>query len=275
MNMKDVKAITIPEGDVKRILINGVVVWEVPTSKVLVSITLSGQTTSLNRGAAFSFGGTVTATYSDSTTADVTASTTFSGYNMSATGTYTVTASYTENGITKTATYTLSVVAKWAVSWASTWIYKDHVAGTAFTIADSSISAGTDNGLSSMYIAYKVNNSGTAPAIWTSSGYRTGFTTSTNGYKVRICIVLPGGAIGTARSYSSNQDAVFTLPGSSTAGYTLVSNTQLGKAQGDSKYGKSRRVIFEYSGNGTITLTNHSSQASAGYYQPRMTISIS
>lgn len=84
---------------------------------VLSSITLSGQTTSLNRGATFSFGGTVTAHYSNGSTANVTSSTTFTGYNMAIGGTYTVTASYTENNITKTATYTLTVNKAWATLW--------------------------------------------------------------------------------------------------------------------------------------------------------------
>lgn len=83
----------------------------------LTSITLSGQTTSLNRGANFSFGGTVTAHYSNGSTANVTSSTTFSGYNMSLGGTYTVTASYTENNITKTATYSLTVNKVWSTLW--------------------------------------------------------------------------------------------------------------------------------------------------------------
>ncbi len=52
-------------------------------------------------------GESVTATYSDSTTAPVTA--TYSGYDMSSAGTQTVTASYTEGGVTKTATYTIAV----------------------------------------------------------------------------------------------------------------------------------------------------------------------
>ena len=81
----------MPEGDVKSISVGGVVIWQ-EQSKELTSITLSGQTTSLPRDSAFSFGGTVTAHYSDSSTADVTSSTTFSGYNMSLGGTYTVTA---------------------------------------------------------------------------------------------------------------------------------------------------------------------------------------
>lgn len=99
----------------QKIDVSGVAKVYVGTQKVyddipvLESITLSGQTTSLNRGASFSFGGTVTAHYSNSTTANVTSQTTFSGYNMSTAGTYTVTASYTENGITKTATYSLTV----------------------------------------------------------------------------------------------------------------------------------------------------------------------
>lgn len=87
---------------------------------VLTSITLSGQTTSLNRGATFSFGGTVTAHYSNGSTANVTSSTTFSGYNMSKAGTYTVTASYTEGGVTKTATYTLTVNKAWSAVWSGT-----------------------------------------------------------------------------------------------------------------------------------------------------------
>lgn len=117
IDFSQIKKITIPEGDVKSISVGGVVIWEEASAKVLTSITLSGQTTSLNRGASFSFGGTVTAHYSDSSTADVTSSTTFSGYNMSTAGTYTVTASYTEDGVTKTATYKLTVNKAWSTVW--------------------------------------------------------------------------------------------------------------------------------------------------------------
>ena len=73
--------------------------------KTLESITLSGQTTSFTVGDTFSFGGTVTAHYSDSSTDDVTASTTFSGYDMSTASTQTVTATYEG----KTATYSITV----------------------------------------------------------------------------------------------------------------------------------------------------------------------
>ena len=121
MDFSTIKQIVIPEGIVKKIEDgDGNIIWQKP--KELQSITLSGQTTSLNRGSAFSFGGTVTAHYSDSSTADVTADTTFSGYNMSTAGTYTVTASYTENGVTKTATYRLTVNKAYSTIWSgSAW----------------------------------------------------------------------------------------------------------------------------------------------------------
>lgn len=77
--------------------------------KALSSISVSGQTTIFTKDDAFAFGGTVTATYNDETTADVTASATFTGYDMSNSGEQTVTVSYTEGGVTKTTTYTITV----------------------------------------------------------------------------------------------------------------------------------------------------------------------
>ena len=81
------------------------------TYKTLSSIALSGTyPTTFNQDDSFSHSGmTVTATYSDSSTADVTSSATFSGYNMSTTGNQTVTVSYIEGGVIKTATYSITV----------------------------------------------------------------------------------------------------------------------------------------------------------------------
>ncbi len=81
----------------------------VTNPKALSSISVSGQKTTFNVNDSFTFGGTVTANYSDSTTANVTASATFSGYNLSTTGNQTVTVSYTEGGTTKTTTYSITV----------------------------------------------------------------------------------------------------------------------------------------------------------------------
>ena len=75
------------------------------TVKALSSITVSGQTTSFETGDDFVFGGTVTAHYSDSTTANVTSSASFDGYDLSVAGNQTVTVSY--GG--KTTTYSITV----------------------------------------------------------------------------------------------------------------------------------------------------------------------
>ena len=90
--------------------------WEIKNVSVkqyeplaLSSISVSGQNTIFTVGDTFAFGGTVTATYNDETTADVTTSATFSGYDMSTAGSQTITVSYSESGVTKTTTYTITV----------------------------------------------------------------------------------------------------------------------------------------------------------------------
>lgn len=80
-----------------------------PEEKELSSISVSGKTTEFTVGDSFSFGGTVTAHYDDSSSADVTSSATFTGYNMSQAGEQTVTVSYTENETTKTTSYSITV----------------------------------------------------------------------------------------------------------------------------------------------------------------------
>ena len=78
---------------------------KVSDDAVLSSISVSGYTTTFNVGDEFTFGGTVTATYDNGETKDVTNSASFSGYDMSTPGTQTVTVSYGE----KTATYDITV----------------------------------------------------------------------------------------------------------------------------------------------------------------------
>ena len=94
----------------------------IPPQNELSSIALSGDyKTSFNSGDTFSFGGTVTASYTLNDPANVTSGTTFhldsdSGTSMSgvtmthaAHDGHTIYAKYTEGGITKTATYSISV----------------------------------------------------------------------------------------------------------------------------------------------------------------------
>ena len=86
--------------------------YDITVSAVqLTEITLSGDyPTTFNVGDEFSHEGmTVTASYDDSTTEDVTADATFEGYDMNTAGTQTVTVSYTKGEVTKTATYDITV----------------------------------------------------------------------------------------------------------------------------------------------------------------------
>lgn len=117
MNLKDIKKIVIPQGEVKKIEANGVVIWQLEEVVVLTSITLSGFTTSYNTYATFTFTGTVTAHYSDGTTANVTSSCTHTTPNMTSAGTKTVTVTYTEDGVTKTATYNITVSKAWRTAY--------------------------------------------------------------------------------------------------------------------------------------------------------------
>lgn len=113
------------------------------SANTLSSISIADYTTTLAKGAAFSFGGTVTAHYASGSTNDVTASATFSGYNMASAGDQTVTVSYTESGTTKKATYTLSVVNLNVVEFVrgtdtgATSVTKSGVTATLSTMNDS------------------------------------------------------------------------------------------------------------------------------------------
>ena len=80
-------------------------------TKTLSSIALSGEyPTEFQQGDEFSHEGmTVTATYDDESTANVTAKATFSGYDMSTVGEQTVTVTYTEGEVSTTATYKITV----------------------------------------------------------------------------------------------------------------------------------------------------------------------
>ena len=71
----------------------------------LTGITVNATKTTFTVGEVFAFVGTVTANYSNGTTEDVTASATFSGYNMSQAGTQIITVAYEG----KTATYDITV----------------------------------------------------------------------------------------------------------------------------------------------------------------------
>ena len=113
------------------------------TPKTLSSISASGYKTDFNVGDTFSFGGTVTATFSDSSNANVTNSCTFAGYNMSTAGNQTVTVSYTYAAITKTTSYQITVTSIAPVTDATYTIGWGTASGEAGTYTNFDATSGS------------------------------------------------------------------------------------------------------------------------------------
>ena len=126
----------------------------VSAPKVLSSISVSGQTTTFDQGDTFAFGGTVTAHYEDTTTADVTSSATFSGYDLSTSGSQTVTVSY--GG--KSTTYSITV---------NTQPQYELIKSTTDLVAGSKYLIGHDDGESNYFISTTQNSNNRAATTGT------------------------------------------------------------------------------------------------------------
>ena len=161
-------------------------------TKTLSSIALSGTySTTFTEGSSFNHTGmTVTATYSDATTADVTASATFSGYDMSTPGTQTVTVSYTESGVTETATYTITVTARTLSSIAVGGTPKTtFTLGEDFSFGSGTVTATYDNlttkdvTASATFSGYNKNTLGEQTI---TVSYTEGGVTETTSYTITV-----------------------------------------------------------------------------------------
>ena len=208
----------------------------------LSSITLSGQTTSLTRGAAFSFGGTVTANYANGTTANVTSLTTFSGYNMATSATYTVTASYTEGGITQTATYSLTVKPKWQQLWSGT--------------KDIYVSLKTDGGMDAKTsgmgtIVSKAVHSSKQLRVTYSATYSTDAQWPTD-VSSWVCGIYWGNA-SRATSYGSSPKTVTISSWGSTILNVRSTSSDTGSGSG---YWAGFKIATDSSGNITASVTH-------------------
>ena len=109
-------------------------------AKTLSSIAISGEKTSYTMGDSF-VKPTITATFSDSTTSNVTSSASFNGFDTNLVGQQTITVSYTYGGITKTASYTITV----------TPLTTTETSGGSATASNGAISGWTIDGAGSAY----------------------------------------------------------------------------------------------------------------------------
>jgi len=164
-----------------------VVTYTAAAASPLASIALSGDyPTSFYVGDAFSHEGmTVTATFEDESTQDVTSSATFSGYDPSTTGSQTITVSYTAGEVTKTATYNITVnaVVPETGGWVETSISELAADDVFVIVGDNSntYALTNDNGTGSAPAAVEVTvNEGKITSLvadnmkWTISGNATG-----------------------------------------------------------------------------------------------------
>ena len=220
------------------------------SSKTLSSISASGQTTSFTVGDTFSFGGTVTAHFSDSSTANVTSSASFSGYNMNTAGSQTVTVSYTYNGTTKTTTYSITVNA------AAKTLSSISVSGqtTTFTVGDTFSFGGT--------VTAHFSDSSTANV--TSSATFSGYNMNTAGSQtVTVSYTYSGTTKTTTYSITVNSSGSQTQ----TVSETIVMSEQgfANQAEISDVAGTYGDVTFSV-GSGSTTPKYYSSGTSARVY---------
>lgn len=219
--------------------------------KVLSSISISGQTTSFVEGDTFSFGGTVTAHYTDLTTADVTSETTFSGYSMTSVGSQTVTVSYGGKSTSYSITISQGTLSSIAVSGQTTTYQKNNAFsfdgtctatftnGYQKTVTPTSVTSPdmSTGGVKSITVSFTYNGTTktTSYDITVNSDRVVIETTTTTGYSV----------IGTI-TYPSNTQTISTNTLSvSTSGFAGI---------------ESNAIRLGSSGNtGTVTVTSTTS----------------
>ena len=162
----------------------------------LSSIAVSGQKTTFTVGDTFTFDGTVTATYSNGTTKNVTSSATVSTPDLSSAGTKEVTVSYTEGGVTKTVKYEITVNA--GAAHAGT--LEDPYTVADALIATAALGEGHDSGSNKYYVKGVVSE---APAS-VSSGKAT-YMISDDGTSTSQMKVYNGYYIGNASFETADQ----------------------------------------------------------------------
>ena len=180
--------------------------------KTLSSISLSSPKTAYTVGDSF-VKPAVTAHYSDNTEADVTSSTTFSGYNMSVAGDYTVTASYTEGGVTETEDYEITVSAA-PVTLSSIAVSNpktDYTVGDTFVkptvMATFSDNSQVDVTNSAVFSGYNLNTAGNQTV---SVSYTYNTVEKTTSYQITVTSSGGGqGESGSQRIVSKSGSAYY------------------------------------------------------------------
>ncbi len=232
-------------------------VISVTAGKTLSSISISGYKTAFVEGDTFSFGGSVTATYSDSSNVDVTGSAVFDTPNMTEVGNHTVTVSYTYKCTTKTKTYQLTIsqgtLSSISVSGMTTQYQKNY----AFSF-DGTCTATFANGYQKVVTPTSISS----PDMSTA-GNKTitvSFTYNGNTQTTLYIISVNSNRVVTEVVTSSEYSVLGTITwSSSTATITpSTSGLSVSYSKNGTSYEASAMKLGSGSYTGTITLSSNS-----------------
>jgi uncharacterized protein YjdB/endonuclease I len=202
-----------------------ITVTAAPIVKTLSSIAVSGATASATFGSTYSISGlVVTATYSDGTTADVTASSTIDKPNTKVIGPQNVGVSYAEDSVTKTATYPVSVTTVGANQGSSATVYNGSI------VPNVAVTDGTEINTAGGFTATGVTLSSFAETKTYGDGsstqYRLG-TSSASGsitFTLGSTIYLKSVTLNVAQ-YKTDSATVYVTDGTTTASSAISSST--------------------------------------------------
>ena len=238
----------------------------VSAAKTLSSISISGYTTSFVEGDTFSFGGTVTATYSDSSTANVTSSATYSGYNMNALGNQTVTVSYTYKGVEKTESYSITINQGSLSSITVSGMTTSYMKNTGFSF-DGTCTATFANGYQKVVNPTSVSN----PDMSTSGQKTVTVSYTYNGNTVSTSYTITVNAYRTVMEASTLEGQI-TWPTSATATITGDVTGLSVATSGKTVYENSSMRLGTSNGGGSLTISASMNiskvKISAKYFSP-------
>lgn len=219
--------------------------------KVLSSISISGYTTNFVEGDTFSFGGTVTANYADTTSENVTSSATFTGYNMTSVGNQTVTVSYGGKSTTYSITVSMGTLSSIAVTGMTTTYQKNYsfsFDGTCTaTFANGYQKVVTPTSVTSPDMSTAGNKTITVSYTYNGNTRTTTYQITVNSNRVVIeeTTVTGYSVIGTVTYPSNTQTISVNTLSISTSGFTAIESNAIRLGSG--------------SNTGTVTITSTSS----------------
>lgn len=192
---------------------------------VLSSIKVTGATASATFGSTYSTSGlVVTATYSDGTTKNVTASSEISTPNTKVIGPQTPSVSYTEDSVTKMATYAVDVTTVGAIQGDSATVYNGSI------VPNATVNNGTDISSDGAFSATGVTLSSFAATATYGDGSSTQYRVGSKSNAGDITFTLSStvylkSVILNVAQYSTESATAYVTDGTTTASGAISSST--------------------------------------------------